>query len=303
MTSTQKDRSTADVGFAKKSGMHFLRLTFSGLSRLLPETAAALSLRLFLTPQRHRTPAWEEPFLASASKQALSVAGKDVVVYAWGESSSRVLLCHSWGGRGTQLAAFVKPLRDLGYSVVAFDAPAHGQSAGRRTDMIEYSAAVNEIVRIAGPFHGIIGHSFGAANALFAKREYRFQAEKIVLIGCFAHGSWVTDRFGEVLGIPAGIIARMRRRLEERYGGRLRWDRLAITEMTRAESAQLLLVHDKDDKEIPYSHAQQLLAACSDNAELYSTEGLGHRRILRDPGVSAKVCEFFGATRLAAANI
>lgn len=302
MTSTQKNRSTADVGFAKKFGVRLLRFAFSNLSRLMPETAAAFSLQLFLTPQRHRTPAWEQPFLASARKQALSVAGKDVIVYTWGESSNRILLCHSWGGRGTQLAAFVKPLLGLGHSVVAFDAPAHGQSTGRRTDMMEYSATVNEIVRFAGPFQGIIGHSFGAGNALFAKREYGFQAEKIVLIGCFVHGAWITDRFGEALSIPAGVIARMRQRLEEQYGGRLRWDRLAISDMARGERAQLLLVHDRDDKEIPYSHAQQLFAACSNNAELYSTAGLGHRRILRDPGVLAKVCEFFGATGFAVAN-
>lgn len=288
-----------DVGFVKKPGMRLLRLIFSVLAKVSPRSAAALSLRLFLTPQRHRIPSWQKPFIASAERQALTVAGKKVVVYTWGKSSKKILLCHSWGGRGTQLAAFVKPLLDLGYTVFAFDAPAHGQSTGRQTDMMEYSATIHELVRSVGPFYGIIGHSFGAGNALLAKREYGFPAEKMALIGCFAHGSWVTDRFGEALNIPSAVIARMRRLLEERYGGRLQWERLAITDMVKAESARILLVHDKDDKEVPYSHAQLLITACSGKAELYTTEGLGHRRILRDPSVLVQICDFFGAQAIA----
>ena len=53
----------------------------------------------------------------------------------------------------------------------------------------------------------------------------------------------------------------------------------------------MLLVHDRDDLEIPFEYAliiQQTLR----NAELIATSGLGHRRILKDPAVIDQISRF-----------
>jgi len=50
-------------------------------------------------------------------------------------------------------------------------------------------------------------------------------------------------------------------------------------------------VHCVDDDEILHSQAERTHAAWP-GSELLSTEGLGHRRILRDPGVIASVIGF-----------
>jgi hypothetical protein len=50
-------------------------------------------------------------------------------------------------------------------------------------------------------------------------------------------------------------------------------------------------VHDRLDREVSFTHAERLADAWR-QARLHATEGLGHRRILRDDGVVAEVVEF-----------
>ena len=85
-----------------------------------------------------------------------------------------------------------------------------------------------------------------------------------------------TDRIGleHALGASAGLP------LEA-----LRLERLAA-----GRDAGLLVVHDREDREVPLAHGEAL-AATWPAARLRVTEGLGHRRILRDPEVIAEVVE------------
>lgn len=181
-----------------------------------------------------------------------------------------------------------------GYSVIAFDAPAHGASPGRRSDMIEYVSTISLHNEKYGPFDAVIGHSFGAGNLLWAMQDYHLRTNKIVLIGCFAHGQWVIDAFGEALRLPKHIVERMRTSLENKYQGELQWNRLSMLEILQSVSVTLLLVHDHDDKVIPFEHAARLHDVSRGNSELFSTKGLGHKRLLRDREVVRKVVEFIG---------
>lgn len=285
------------ASFAGSPVLRMVRSVYPVFATLAPTLAARTALSLFLTPQRHKTPAWEREHLATARQAELKVGDRVFRTYAWGEGSRTIVMCHSWAGRGTQLGAFVSELTRRGFRVVAFDAPAHGASAGRQTDMMEYSAAVAEVVTHFAPVHGLLGHSFGAGNALFSWRRFRFPVERVALIGCFSNAIWVTERFGELVGIPQPTIAAMRSALERRHGGELRWDSLDIGEMAREFPGQVLAVHDRDDAEIPYFHAERLLAASGRPAgSLLTTSGLGHRRIVRDPGVVKAVADFFSGS-------
>jgi hypothetical protein len=117
----------------------------------------------------------------------------------------------------------------------------------------------------------------------------------MVLIGCFSHGIWVTERFGELLNIPSDVVRRMRDLLERRHSYRLRWHDLDIAKMAGADPAEILFVHDSSDKEIPYEHVAEMRKHRGDRMLLHTTHGLGHRRILRDPTVIAKTVEFLTA--------
>ena len=296
MSARQTSSKKNHAGFADKPALGVLRTLFPLLSKLAPGLATKLSLHIFLTPQRFKIPKWEMEHQNSARRETIEMGDHRIEAYSWGDATKKALLCHSWGGRGTQLASFVQPLIDRNYTVVTFDAPAHGRSTGKQTDMMEYSSAIRAVIERYGSFDGIIGHSFGAGNTMFSKKLYGFNVKRIVLIGCFAHAAWVTERFGEVLNIPSKIVARMRKRLEEKYGNRLKWDELDITRMVNNDSSDILLVHDKDDKEIPYFNAVKFLDICKGKVTLIQSDKLGHRRVLRDARIVEQVCDFISAT-------
>jgi hypothetical protein len=53
----------------------------------------------------------------------------------------------------------------------------------------------------------------------------------------------------------------------------------------------LLVVHDRDDREVPW-HDGAAIAAAWPGAALFTTEGIGHRKVLRDSRVVARVVDF-----------
>lgn len=290
--SAAKNSSTAV--FADSPAVRVLRGIYPGVSRIAPSIAARLALRLFLTPQNHKTPQWERPHAATAELGRVTSGGKPFQTYSWGNGDKVIVLCHSWGGRATQLAPFIPRLTELGFRVIGFDAPAHGRSGSGQTDMMEYSDAIGAVVSRFSPVYGILGHSFGAGNALFAEHRFGFEIEKMALIGCFSHAIWVTERFGEILGIPGSTIESMRKLLEDRYNGQLDWEQLDIGKFARTFKGDLLFVHDTQDQEIPYFHVERLLEASGRSASsLLTTTGLGHRRVLRSQTVIDGVSRFF----------
>jgi pimeloyl-ACP methyl ester carboxylesterase len=79
------------------------------------------------------------------------------------------------------------------------------------------------------------------------------------------------------------------RRLEERYG--LALDEIDGTLFAPFVRAPVLVVHDHDDREVPFEHGARLAAALP-HAALLETHGLGHRRVLKDANVIAEVTRF-----------
>ena len=59
-----------------------------------------------------------------------------------------------------------------------------------------------------------------------------------------------------------------------------------------ARDAPLLVAHDTIDRYTPYGDSVRLVEDWPGTAELLTTSGLGHNRLLRDPGVIAAVVSF-----------
>ena len=61
-----------------------------------------------------------------------------------------------WGSRGARLGSFVAPLTGAGFSVLGFDAPGHGASAGRLSSLPQFIAAIREIGDRLGPLELVV---------------------------------------------------------------------------------------------------------------------------------------------------
>src|SRR5262249_38625469 len=128
----------------RPAALPLLRAGARTLSALAPERAAQLAERLFLTPPPPRRPTAEVALLERAHARPLFAGGRRLAMGKGGRGPA-VLLAHGWGGRGTQLGAFVDPLVTRGFSVVAFDAPGHGVAEPGLVTIPEMTAALRAV--------------------------------------------------------------------------------------------------------------------------------------------------------------
>ncbi|MDF1564721.1 MAG: alpha/beta hydrolase [Deltaproteobacteria bacterium] len=257
------------------------------LSTVSPPLGARVLQRLFLTPIRHRTPERELGWLRGARRLVVSFdETRQLPVYLWGRGPT-ILLVHGWSGRGSQLGSMVAPLLESGYRVVAFDAPGHGAADGDRSALPELAQAIEKVVELVGPIEGVVAHSLGCAAASLALAR-GLEARRLVFLAPPSNPGAYLQRAAELLGFSPRVAAGARSRIEESFG--VDFDDARIERLAPRIAANLLVIHDSGDEEVPLAEGMEVVAAWP-GAELKITHGLGHRRILRDSAVvEAAMC-------------
>jgi pimeloyl-ACP methyl ester carboxylesterase len=259
------------------------------LGALFPGAAAAVAEWVFFTPPRARR-SRGEALLRQGIRFEVRSEGRRVVAWRFGRGPA-ILLVHGWAGRAAQMSAFVAPLVARGHSVVAFDAPGHGDSGRGRSSAVHFARALRVLASEAGPFHAVIAHSLGAAAVALALRD-GFRARRVVFLGpAAAPPAWIRP-FARRLGLPDAVVERLRSNSERRLG--LPWDELDVPRLATGRVQPLLVLHDRHDDEVSVADGRAIAAAWS-GARLVETEGLGHMRILRDPAVVAESVAFAAA--------
>jgi pimeloyl-ACP methyl ester carboxylesterase len=282
--------STTVRSFREPASLRLVRAGHRALSAVAPETAAARAERLFLTPPRPRRPAWEVRLLAGAEARPMRVGERRIETWTWGTGPS-VLLVHGWGGRGTQLGAFIAPLVAHGFSVVTFDAPGHGAADEGIVTIPEMIEAVHTVAASRGRLAGLVAHSVGALTAAHALHD-GVGVDAAVFVGPPTDLYGAAARFTETLGFSRAVRERMRARIAARVGRP--WSAFDVTALTSTRPAPLLVVHDRGDAEVPWQQGMAITRAWR-GAEMLMTDGLGHRRILRDSDVVAAAVAFVTA--------
>lgn len=255
----------------------FVRAAVGALDRVAPELVARGALRLWCTPARAAHPA---AIPGGTAFRTGPVAGQ-----VWGDGPT-VYLVHGWGGHRGQLRSLVEPLVAAGMRVVAYDAPAHGDSGpgalgGRRTTLPEMMSALDTVIAAHGPARAVVGHSMGAAAAALAVLDGT-RTERLVLVTPLADPSTYTVGFAHTLGFSEQTRHRFVVRMEALAGRRL----AELDIPVRAANAvrplpPTLVLSDRDDKEADHADGARIARAWP-GAELVTSDGLGHRRILRD---------------------
>jgi pimeloyl-ACP methyl ester carboxylesterase len=265
-----------------------IRLGFGLGGSLAPGTAARLALKLFTRPPRLDTPARELELAARGTPLRFA---SGLVATSFGPADAPpVVLMHGWAGRGLQLGALVDPLLAQGYRVVALDGPAHGASPGRETDPLHLALALVEVGEALGPLKAVVAHSVGGAAAVLALQR-GLRVERLVLMASPSNLRRVLHHFSQEIGLPPRGEKKLFQLVASRVGAPVEAGNLVA--LAPSMKAPLLLIHDPEDKEVPFSDAEALAAAWP-GAELWVAHGLGHRRVLRAPESMARVVAFLG---------
>jgi len=274
----------------------WIRRISRGLDLISPALSARAADWIFFRPPRLAAPERERAWLTRACRTELRVGGHRIVAHAWGEGPT-VVLVHGWAGRAGQMGAIGAALAGAGFRAVAFDGPGHGESSGRAITIVDLVAIIEALAEQAGGLHGVVGHSMGGAATVVALAR-GVPAEAAVILGAPSTLEWVVSNFAEQVGLSPIAAAIFRERLETRFGADI-WRRFSPVRLVAELRVAGLVVHDRADREVPHAQAEHNAQAWP-GAQVFSTDGLGHTRMLREPMVVDRLVGHMSAARAAA---
>ena len=267
-----------------------LMLLIHFLEFLNPYWGMRLAAFFFSKPFRYKRPKRELPIFSRAQRSTYLVQklNKTVWCYHWSGKGPKIVLVHGWSSRATNFYEIIEKLILLDYNVYAFDAVAHGESKGIITNIPELIKTLEELIQEWGPVEAILGHSGGGFASAYVVAQNR-QIKKLILISSFNKVTDVFKKYFEMiqLGEKArllmiGYFTKLTGKKVQELSGEL---------SAQAIRAKTLVIHDRNDKEVQVEDSIDI-AKNLKNGQLILTEGLGHRRILRDEMVINKLVSF-----------
>jgi pimeloyl-ACP methyl ester carboxylesterase len=266
-----------------------VRAVFGSVGRWSPALAARWAEALFFRPSRAEPRPHEEEFLAGGERLAFATSRGTLAAWSWGTGPA-VLLVHGWSSRTARFRVIAPMLVSSGFRVIGYDHPAHGESPGKRTSLIEVSETLLEVTRQTGPLYAAVGHSLGgAAIALALSRGLAL--ERAVLIAPFSASPDFVARFATMVNLPDAARDRMIQNIERRF--QMRFEDLYIPARVANLSVPALIIHDREDLDIPFSEGEAIARAWP-GAEMVEAEGVGHHAIMRDEDIAARIAQFLG---------
>ncbi|RLU87538.1 delta-12-desaturase [Streptomyces griseocarneus] len=211
--------------------------------------------------------------------------------YLWGDDDApTALLVHGWGADSTSMHSLVAPLRELGYRVAAFDAPAHGVHEGDKATMTQYTTAVGAALDTLGGARVVVAHSLGsiAAVGAVAARPHE-SVDCLALVAPTCTLTSVLEGWARDERLSRGIVERIHRELHRRNGVPVsHWD---VVGLGGGLDLPVLAIHDPGDPVVPFCEAEAVAAGLRD-VRLLRAPGRGHMGILMSPEVKSAVSAF-----------
>lgn len=292
MTRTALEATSAF--YQTSPGIRLFRLALGASQRLWPQLAVRAACRLFLTPL---PPKWlnrGKPWGADWRVEAWPFEEASLTVYSQSVAPHGpiALLVHGWGGHAGQMAALAEALANQGLRPVVIEMPGHGRSAGSQSTLPQFTRAIDYVTaRLRQQGHSVrvlVAHSLGAtAGAYVASRG--LPIERLVLLAPAASPPAYTHLFAQVFGLSEATRSAMQKRIEAREGILMpQFEPEAVGPRVRVPT---LVVHDRHDSINRFADGQAYTQAIG-NAQLVATEGLGHRKLLKDAQVLGQVAIF-----------
>ncbi|WP_395686575.1 alpha/beta hydrolase [Caenimonas koreensis] len=275
-------------------GIRLFRLALGAFERVAPSLGVRAARRLFCTPlppkQMTRRAKWAQPWQA----EHWPFENASVTLYspAVAPHAPVVLLVHGWGGHARQMLPLAESLAQRGLRPVLLELPAHGHSAGSTSSLPQFARAIEyvaaRLVQQGHTIRAVVAHSL-AANAAAYAASRGMQAQRLVLLAPPASPREYTRYFAKVFGLSEMTRMAMQKRIESAEGALMQlFEPDAVGPRIRVPT---LIVHDSDDSINSFSDGQAYAHAIH-GSRFVATEGLGHRKILKDAKVLGEVAIF-----------
>jgi len=274
-----------------KNTVYFLTGNFiNGLGFFSKQKAASLALRLFTTPMKGFIKKDQLEFLGSAFQEEFEYNSLPITTYRWPGNDKTILLAHGWESNSARWEKLIYQLKAKNYNIIALDAPAHGNSGGKRFTAVLYSEFINVVIQRFHP-EIIVAHSVGGMATIFAFEKYKFTSvEKLVLIGSPSEFKGILDRYTKLLKINKRVSTQLESLIQKRFNKLP--SEFSTANSIRNITIEGLIIHDETDQVIPFQDALEIKKNFK-NSKLISTKNMGHS--LNNEKVHAQIKEFLSS--------
>ena len=282
-----KPQSTNVRNESVKQKITYLLIT--AMWHLVPTMTRRIMTEHIFSPKRYDLAPGEQKYLEMGEPFRINVHDKAIQCWKWG-SGPGILFVHGWNGRGVHFRYFFEEFRNTGYTVIAYDAPAHGESDGQDTSYFELTDVARSFLNpsLNLDIQGIIAHSLGASAVVNCISKEKPSINAVLIAPALKLRELLYNTFGKQ-GLPEIVYQTIIAELEAYYGYNLYEDNPYT--LLKKISSKILIVHDKDDLTTPYMDSK-VIAEKLNHVYLLTTEGLGHKNILKDKTVISTIQKF-----------
>jgi len=285
----------AKNGFSERMYLRYLRTKFKTLGMVSPPIAGKIAFDLFCTPypkyKKRKAPA----LFHQAQRKSLSLKEGIVIKgFEWKspkENGKTVLIAHGYASFGYKFEQYVSPLLKLGYRVLIFDAPAHGQSEGKHINIPIYKSAIEQIHQQLGPINHFIGHSLGGITlALIAETIENPMDHRFVLIAPATKTTTSFENYFNMMHFSEDIRNAFLDIVKQRSS-----QPISYFEADRAIQnypGPILWVHDENDSVCPYTDLKDFQKKAGNSIKFLITNGLGHNKVYKNQAVIDQIMQF-----------
>jgi pimeloyl-ACP methyl ester carboxylesterase len=267
-----------------------LRNTLKFMSLFSAKWCASYAFKIFTTPFRKGS-SYKPPIFEKAEELTINVNGLNICGYRWNTyADKKILIAHGFESRSFNFYRYVEALVDKGYAVYAMDAKAHGNSEGSTIIIPEYISMFRELEKNYGPFDGYICHSFGGIAVCLYEEEKNHPNSKLVLIAPATETKSAIKLFCSFFRLSEKVRFAMHDYIEMKSGKKI--DHYSIKRVVRKINNPILWIHDHDDDITPLKDVEELFVEKPQNIRFFLTNGLGHRKIYKDPKIIELAVDF-----------
>ncbi len=278
------------MNWVQQWGIVLLQKKFKVLTLLSKKKAAKHAFRLFCTPFAKPT---RKVLPKNAEPLQFQLDGITIRGNRWNyPKANKLLILHGFSSAAYKFDSYMELFIKKDYEVISFDAPAHGQSGGKTTNVLQYAEMIKKAITLYGPINKFVAHSFGGiALSLAMENMPQQQNTKIAFIAPATETISAINNAFALLKIKDKKVRAAFDKIIFTISGKLpQW--FSMRRAVKNITAKILWIHDEDDDITPLSDAIKVKEDGHPNINFIITKGLGHRKIYNDKAVKKAIENF-----------
>jgi len=244
------------------------------LSFVYPQKALHLSYGFFTQPKIGRISKEKIPtVLQDTHTETFQHNHHHFQAYTWKGNDTKVLLVHGWESNSARWEKTLPYLQQSGSTIIAIDAPAHGQSSGKEFNVPLYAEFINKAVKKYQPTI-IIGHSIGGAACVYHQYLHpETSIEKMVILGAPSDLKTLLNNYINMLSLNRKMFPLIENRYLENFNFKL--ETFSAATFAKQIKIEGIIAHDTSDTIVAFEEGKKIANNWA-KSRFITTTDLGH---------------------------